>query len=191
MVSASIITAEQLPTFGRLLFILGFDPKDILATAPEDGYFIYQKKKILANPPGPTMTPKEMVANTKSDEYNEVVLRSENLELQGIAVKHMIRHNGVLDTPAQADKLRTLAKERGLPVIELPPVVHSRRSTGQSWYQGWCRHVAFLKTQRCWLLLKWLHAATLLSPQQNGLGGDFRVRIPGGKATIQIGPTRD
>lgn len=119
MVSASIITAEQLPTFGRLLFILGFDANDILATAPEDGYFIYKKNEILANPPGPTMTPNEMVANTKPDEYNEVVLRSENIELQGVAVKHMIRHNGVIDTPAQAEQLRALAKERGLPFIEL------------------------------------------------------------------------
>ena len=119
MVSASIITAEQLPTFGRLLFVLGFEPNDILATAPEDGYFIYKKDEILANPPGPTLTPKEMVAQTKPDEYNEVLLRSENLQLRGVAVKHMIRHNGVVDTPAETDELRALAGERGLPFIEL------------------------------------------------------------------------
>ena len=53
MVSASIITAEQLPTFGRLLFILAFEPEDILATAPEDGYFIYKKKEMPQAPPGP------------------------------------------------------------------------------------------------------------------------------------------
>src|SRR5687767_13815526 len=38
IVSASIITAEQLPTFGRLLFILTFDPRDILVTSPADAY---------------------------------------------------------------------------------------------------------------------------------------------------------
>lgn len=119
MVSASIISEKQLPTFGRLLFILGFAPEDILATAPEDGYFIYKKKEILAEPPGPTMTPSEMLANTKPEEYNEVVLRSENLKLQGVAVKHMIRHNGYIDSPAETDQLRALAKERGLPFIEL------------------------------------------------------------------------
>lgn len=119
MVSASIITAEQLPTFGRLLFILAFEPEDILATAPEDGYFIYKKKEILEHPPGPTFTPREMVAKTKPEEYNEVVLRSEHLKLQGLGVKLMIRHDGSIDTPAEADELRALAEEKGLPFVEL------------------------------------------------------------------------
>lgn len=119
LVSASVITAEQLPTFGRLLFILGFDPSDILATSAEDGYFIYKEKENLESPPGPTMTPTELVARTKPTEYNEVVLRSEKLEILGVAVKHMVRPDGVIDTPADAPQLRALAQNRGLPVIEL------------------------------------------------------------------------
>lgn len=119
LVSASVITENQLPTFGRLIFILGFDPRDILATSPEDGYFIYKEKENLQSPPGPTMTATELVANTKPGEYNEVVLRSENLEILGVAVKHMVRPDGVIDSPADADRLRALAKERGLPVLEL------------------------------------------------------------------------
>lgn len=119
VVSASIITADLLPTFGRLIFILDFEPEAILATSPEDGYFIYKKAEILAAPPGPTITPGQMIAATKPDEYNEVLLRSENLKLSGVAVKHMVRHDGVVDTPAEAEELRALAEDRGLPVIEL------------------------------------------------------------------------
>lgn len=119
IVSASVIAAEQLPTFGRLLFILGFDPRDILVTSPGDAYVNGREKEILANPPGPTMTPKQLLANTKPEDYNEVALRGENLEIRGVAVKHMVRPDGTIDSPAKADRLRTIASERGLPVIEL------------------------------------------------------------------------
>lgn len=119
MVSASVVTAEHLPTFGRLLFILGFNPSDILATSPKDGSFKYKEKEFLENPPGPTLTPTELVAKTKPDEHNEVVLRSEKLDILGVAVKHMVRPDGVIDTPAHADQLRSLAEDRGLPVIDL------------------------------------------------------------------------
>ena len=46
MVSASIITAEHLPTFARLLFVIGFDPNEILATSPKDGSYRYKEKEL-------------------------------------------------------------------------------------------------------------------------------------------------
>ena len=119
IVSASVIAAEQLPTFGRLLFILGFDPRDILVTSPTDAYVNGKKKEILANPPGPTLTPKQLLAKTSPSDYNEVALRGENLKIQAVAVKHMVLPDGRIDTPADADRLRALAEERGLPVLEL------------------------------------------------------------------------
>lgn len=119
LVSASIITAEHLPTFARLLFIIGFDPNEILATSPKDGSYRYKEKEFLANPPGPTLTVDELVEKTKPDEHNEIVLKSENLKILGVAVKHMVKNDGVIDTPAFADDLRALARDRGFPVLEL------------------------------------------------------------------------
>lgn len=119
IVSASIIAAEQLPTFGRLLFILGFDPRDILVTSPGDAYVNGKEKEILANPPGPTLTPKQLLAMTSPGDYNEVALRGEHLKIQAVAVKHMVLPDGRIDTPADADRLQTIAKHRGLPILEL------------------------------------------------------------------------
>ncbi len=119
IVSASIIAAEQLPTFGRLLFILGFDPRDILVTSPADAYVNGKEKELLANPPGPTLTPKQLVAKTSPSDYNEVALRGEHLKIQAVAVKHMVLPDGTIDTPADADRLRAIAKHRGLPILEL------------------------------------------------------------------------
>lgn len=119
IVSASIISAEQLPTFGRLLFILGFDPSDILVTSPADAYVNGREKEILANPPGPTLTPKQLVSQTSPDDYNEVALRGENLKIQAVAVKHMVLPDGSIDTPANAERLRAIARDRGLPILEL------------------------------------------------------------------------
>jgi hypothetical protein len=119
LVSASIITAEHLPTFARLLFVIGFDPNEILATSPKDGSYRYKEKEFLANPPGPTLTVDELVAKTKPDEHNEVVLKSDSLKILGVAVKHMVLHDGAIDTPEYADELRALARDRGLPVLEL------------------------------------------------------------------------
>jgi hypothetical protein len=119
IVSASIISAEQLPTFGRLLFILGFDPRDILVTSPADAYVNGKEKEILANPPGPTLTPKQLLAMTSAGDYNEVALRGEHLKIQAVAVKNMVLPDGRIDTPADADRLRAIAKDRGLPILEL------------------------------------------------------------------------
>jgi hypothetical protein len=119
IVSASIIAAEALPTFGRLLFILGFDPRDILLTSPTDAYINGKEKEILANPPGPTLTPKQLLAKTRPGDYNEVALRSEQLTIQAVAVKHMVLPDGTIDTPADADRLRAIAKHRGFPILEL------------------------------------------------------------------------
>ena len=63
------------------------------------------------------MTPSDLVAETKPDEYNEVLLRSTNLQVQGLAVKHMVRYDSVIDTPAQASQLRALAEAKGLPSV--------------------------------------------------------------------------
>lgn len=119
LVSASLIAAEQLPTFGRLLFILGFAPRDILVTSSKDAYVNGKEIEILATPPGPSLTPKQLLAATIPGDYNEVALRAENLTIQGLAIKHMILPDGSVDTPAGADRMRALAKEKGLPLLEL------------------------------------------------------------------------
>lgn len=119
VISASLIDPQHPATFGRALFFLGVPFPGVLATFPEDAYTTDRQQEFLESPPGATLAPTEILAQQKPGIHNEVVLRAQDVRIEGVGVKVMQLPDGKLDRPAETNRMRQIARELDVPFLEI------------------------------------------------------------------------
>ena len=140
LISSSIINQDHTATWGDTFFILNVPWSNFVSMSPRDSATnVTNPRAVLEYARSPYTTPLGLIAETRrvggESSYNEVVVtgnRDGNLvEIVGIGIKYTYVGAPKLREPAEAERIREIARQMHIPLIEMTSISRIKDSEAE------------------------------------------------------------